>query len=136
MGRMLILAHTILSSTQILTFSTVPGGLDSMSTPSLDSRNCLEKFVREISMSRQVSGLSMGWTQSFFMFSAPAYNTFSPESAHEVQQNNLAQANRTSTIKTFRVMTLIEKHLGDRPIDLLSMDIEGLDEKYSHGFRF
>lgn len=63
---------------------------------------------------------------TLYLFSAPALNTFSEESMRE----NLKAGHKVVDQKTIDIMSLndlLDKYCNNKTIDLLSIDIEGLD---------
>jgi FkbM family methyltransferase len=62
----------------------------------------------------------------YFEFENDVFNTFSRDRAEGLRGAGTAPT-RTTTVACRSLRDVVDEHLGDRPIDLLSVDCEGLD---------
>lgn len=74
-------------------------------------------------------GISSGKssTQSFYLISNPVLNTFSKVEAESYRDSYGYEITDIVEIPVMPLSTVISMHLGTRPVDLLSIDVEGLD---------
>ena len=74
-------------------------------------------------------GLSDGETVEFFEFDRPALNTTDPEMARHAREQGGAQLLSQRRMTTVTLRSLVARYLSGVRVDLLNIDIEGLDEK-------
>jgi FkbM family methyltransferase len=65
-------------------------------------------------------------TLKYHRFETPDYNTFDEETAAKVKMKGV-RALETLDVPTVTLASLLESHAGERRIDLMSIDCEGLD---------
>ena len=70
-----------------------------------------------------------GGSVEYFLFNQPALNTTDPATAEANLSRPGVKLLRRHTMPTVPLDALLEQHLPGRTIDLLSIDIEGLDEE-------
>lgn len=65
----------------------------------------------------------------FFIFDQGAYNTFSSDMARQVLEGGQVRLREKKTLRTTTLMRILERHVPkNTAIDLMSIDVEGLDE--------
>jgi len=65
----------------------------------------------------------------FYVFNAPTLNTFSQEEARRIEQEDARyKVTTTLPIPVRNINDILDEHCSHRRIDILSMDVEGLDE--------
>lgn len=70
-----------------------------------------------------------GVSREFFVFDSPALNTASPDEAAEVQRSGRGRVVARHRLTTTTLTDLLDRHLPPgRPIDFLTIDVEGMDE--------
>lgn len=74
-----------------------------------------------------------GRVVEFFEFDNPAFNTTDAEMARRAQEQAGARLLSRRTFHTDRLSSLVERHLPRVKVDLLNIDIEGLDEQVLMG---
>jgi hypothetical protein len=74
-------------------------------------------------------GLVDGETVEFFEFDRPALNTTDPKMARYAQEHGGARLVSRRRMTTATLRSLVGRHLPGARIDLLNIDIEGLDER-------
>lgn len=73
-------------------------------------------------------GPADGASVEFFEFDKPALNTTDPSVARRVQEQGGARLVSRRSVRTVTLASLVARYLPDVRIDLLNIDIEGLDE--------
>ncbi len=66
-------------------------------------------------------------TMTYHMFNISALNTFSVELAEQRLSNPANRLTAKKNIKTVRLIDVLENHAANQVIDLLNIDVEGLD---------
>jgi FkbM family methyltransferase len=74
-------------------------------------------------------GADAGQTVEFFVFDQPALNTTDPEMARRAQELTGARLLSRRSFQTHTLAELVERHLPGARVDVLNIDIEGLDEQ-------
>lgn len=69
-----------------------------------------------------------GQTLTYFMFDQPACNTLDPVTADAHLQSNRARLVERRTLACMTLVDCLDKHLGSKHIDLMTIDLEGMDE--------
>lgn len=81
---------------------------------------------RDINLELGIARAAGGMT--YFDFVEPAFNTFDAAQAARVQQNSGVRLLREVTVPVEPLATVLERHVPEgRAIDLLTVDVEGLD---------
>lgn len=75
-------------------------------------------------------------TLTFFEMMPSVLSTLDPETAKRYVDEGKAQVLKTYSINVLTPMQLFREHVGNRVIDFLSMDIEGLDARTVHAIDF
>ncbi len=75
-------------------------------------------------------------TLTFFEMLPSVLSTLDPETARRYVDEGKAQILKTYSIEVRTPMQLFREHVGQRTIDFLSMDIEGLDSRAVHAIDF
>lgn len=71
-------------------------------------------------------GLNKG-TLKYFMFNEPALNTFDEKLAHIRTKNSSYRIIKTIYVETDSLKSILDRQNIDKKIDLMSIDVEGLD---------
>lgn len=75
--------------------------------------------------------------RTYYRFSHPGMNTFSREQAQEVQKKNWVRFLGTSEVSCLPLSTILETYVPkNTPLDLLTIDVEGLDLLVLHSNDF
>lgn len=75
--------------------------------------------------------------REFFLFDPPALNTACPEEADRAVRGGLGRVVARQTVRTVTLSGLLDRYLPPgQGIDLLSIDVEGLDEAILRGHDF
>jgi FkbM family methyltransferase len=99
-----------------INIDAMPGGMRAFDRVRPDDIN-IEAAVSDVSV-----------TLPFFVFNETALNTFDPALAAERDGFGDYRLERTVDLKTVTLQSLLDRHLpADRTIDLMSIDVEGLD---------
>jgi len=64
----------------------------------------------------------------FYRFEDGALNTFDASIAEDCEKKGYRLIGK-EVVKVFDIMSLLDKYVGDRPIDLMDIDVEGFDER-------
>ena len=83
------------------------------------------KRSRDINLELPVSRVKEILT--YFAFEEPALNTFSEDNANSIVNYNQSQLLFKKDIETVTLEEILDKHLNDRKIDFLTIDVEGFD---------
>jgi FkbM family methyltransferase len=78
-------------------------------------------------------GPAEGQRVELFVFDRPALNTVDPRRAEQLQREHGARIVRRVEMRTVTLARLLERHLAGKTIDLMSIDLEGLDERIVAG---
>lgn len=88
-----------------------------------------EKRPEDINLGIGVSDRPGSSDLPFHVFNAPTLNTFSKEEAERIEQEDARyRVTRTLNIPVRNINDILDEHCSHRRIDILSMDVEGLDE--------
>lgn len=69
-----------------------------------------------------------GQTLTYFLFDQPAYNTLDPQTAEMLVRDQRAKLVERQALVCTTLVECLGKNLGSQHIDLMTIDLEGLDE--------